>query len=85
VAPTPVPTIDPTLDTDGDGVPDVIEIQYGSNPNSAASTPENWQYDAARNMGTCSDQVDNDGNGLIDALGGQIGNNQVGPDPKCLP
>ena len=83
--PTPVATIDPTLDSDGDGVPDVIETQYGSNPNSAASTPENRQYDVAFNAGTCSDGVDNDGNALIDANGGFIVNTQVGPDPKCLP
>jgi hypothetical protein len=58
---TPTPTVE-AVDSDGDTVTDDIEELYGSDPEDADSTPENLDYDAA----TCSDGVDNDGDGLID-------------------
>jgi hypothetical protein len=62
---TPTATATATVvavDTDGDTVADDVEELYGSDPQDADSTPENLQFDAA----TCSDGVDNDGDGLID-------------------
>jgi len=59
--PTPSPTVVPE-DTDGDTVTDDLEELYGSDPEDADSMPEHLAYDAA----TCSDGVDNDGDGLID-------------------
>ncbi|UCH87012.1 MAG: hypothetical protein JSU97_01000, partial [Dehalococcoidia bacterium] len=50
------------VDTDGDTVTDDEEIALGSDPNDADSTPED-----ASVAGTCTDGVDNDGDGLIDA------------------
>jgi len=58
---TPMPT---PVDTDGDGVTDAIELQYGSDPNNALSTPESSLYAAS----TCTDGVDNDLDGSTDAL-----------------
>jgi hypothetical protein len=58
---TPTPTVE-AVDSDGDTVTDDIEELYGSDPEDADSTPEDLDYDAA----TCSDGVDNDGDGLID-------------------
>jgi hypothetical protein len=73
LSPSPSPT--PPLDQDADGWTDAIEIQYGSNPTNAASTPENRQFDIDVNppIPTCGDGLDNDANGFTDLL-----------DPKCL-
>ena len=60
--PTPVPTPAPPVDTDGDGVTDVDEVTYGSDPNDNLSTPENSLYAAP----TCTDGVDNDLDTLTD-------------------
>ncbi len=80
--PTPVtPTATPTpVDTDFDGVPDAIEVLYGSDPGIPNSTPEHAQYDLAFTKNTCDDDVDNDLSGGIDKNGG-LGQ---GPDAKCL-
>jgi hypothetical protein len=59
--PTPTATV-VAVDTDGDTVPDDVEELYGSDPADAASTPEALAYDA----NTCSDGLDNDGDGLTD-------------------
>jgi hypothetical protein len=48
-------------DTDGDTFSDGNEVQRGSNPLNASSTPEHPSV-----PGSCSDGVDNDGDGLID-------------------
>lgn len=58
--PTPDPCTTPALDCDGDGFSNAVEIQYGSNPNDKESTPE------AIPFGTCTDNKDNDKDGLID-------------------
>jgi hypothetical protein len=58
------------LDTDSDGFDDATEKTYGSDPDDAASQPENVALDAA----TCADDVDNDLDGLTD-----------GADDGCLP
>ena len=47
-------------DTDGDGLFDSDEINSGSDPNNAASTPEDW------NHATCDDGSDNDLDGVTD-------------------
>jgi hypothetical protein len=62
-APTPTPSPTPEADTDGDTVPDDVEGAFGSDPSDPDSTPESLAYDPA----TCTDGVDNDGDGLIDA------------------
>ena len=51
------------MDFDGDGVSNVDELKFGSGILNAASTPEDADYDPD----TCSDGVDNDGDGRIDA------------------
>jgi len=58
---TPTATV-VAVDTDGDTVTDDVEELYGSDPEDADSMPEALAYDAA----TCSDGVDNDGDGLTD-------------------
>jgi hypothetical protein len=63
VTPAP-PTCDG--DRDCDGVSDLVEQRYGSNPQSAASKPESRQYDQSGNHRTCSDGIDNDRDGKID-------------------
>jgi hypothetical protein len=50
-----------TTNSDGDAFANVVETALGSNPNSAASTPEHSAI-----PGTCTDGIDNDGDGLID-------------------
>lgn len=78
-SPTPTPTATPTPtpppDSDSDGVPDAVEVLYESNPNNDASKPEN----AAYNPATCSDGLDNDGDGATDT--GGLG---LAGDPGCL-
>jgi parallel beta-helix repeat protein len=61
---TATPTVSPTpvSDSDGDTVADDVEEALGSDPNDSDSTPEH-----AAMPGTCSDGVDNDGDGLADA------------------
>jgi parallel beta-helix repeat protein len=61
---TATPTVSPTpvSDSDGDTVADDLEEALGSDPNDSDSTPEH-----AAMPGTCSDGVDNDGDGLTDA------------------
>jgi hypothetical protein len=60
---TPEPSPTPEADTDGDTVPDDVEGEFGSDPHNPDSTPESPAFDPD----TCSDGVDNDGDGLIDA------------------
>lgn len=60
-----IDTADPgcaPFDYDGDGFGDVLEKTYGSDPNDAASQPEDDRVDAA----LCADRVDNDRDGLVD-------------------
>jgi hypothetical protein len=67
-SPTPVtpspspPTCRDPNDCDGDGLPDSVEILWGSDPNNAQSQPEHvlWQ-----NGQSCQDNIDNDLDGLI--------------------
>jgi len=57
-----VEEVTPTVaDADGDTVSDDDEELYGSDPEDAESTPEHATIE-----GTCSDGLDNDGDGLID-------------------
>jgi len=51
------------LDSDGDGFGDVVEKPAGSDPNDAASVPE----DQTANPGSCSDGADNDLDGVVDS------------------
>jgi len=48
-------------DADGDGFEDVLETQLGSDPADSDSTPEHATIE-----GTCTDGLDNDGDGLTD-------------------
>jgi hypothetical protein len=68
VPPTPAPT-PPAGDADGDGVSDADEEKFGSNVLDATSTPEDADYDSD----TCTDGVDNDGDGNIDAADSACG------------
>src|ERR1700694_319982 len=59
-------------DSDGDGVPDVVERALGSDPMSKGSVPENTRFDnfliaAGFPVQLCNDGRDNDGDGLIDS------------------
>jgi hypothetical protein len=56
-------------DADNDGWDDFIENDFGSDPNDANSTPEHTFLPE-----TCSDALDNDGDGLADEA-----------DPGCAP
>jgi DNA-binding CsgD family transcriptional regulator len=78
--PTPSPTLQPpstehdtpptpahcTNDYDCDGWSDDIEIKYGSDPFLASSTPENSDFDALYGQSSCSDGIDNNGDGNTD-------------------
>ncbi|MFN0148516.1 MAG: hypothetical protein ACKVT1_18595 [Dehalococcoidia bacterium] len=75
VPPTPTPTGCPA-DADCDRVTDNFEVAFNSDPNDPASTPEDKRYDAAVGARTCSDGIDNDRDGLTDAIG-------RGSDPGC--
>ncbi len=77
----PTPTIDPALDSDGDKVPDVVEMQYGSKTNDPLSTPEHKGYDLVFKKTTCSDGFDNDLDGDVDATGKPP---EIDPDKGCL-
>ncbi len=71
-----------STDTDGDGVSDADEDTFGSNPDDIDSIPESvlWLPEYSNpnpekppgDIPPCSDGVDNDGNGLVDAA-----------DPAC--
>ena len=50
-------------DADSDGVPKTVEQKFGSSDTNASSQPEALEYDAV----TCSDGVDNDLDGSVDA------------------
>ncbi|MBI5946744.1 MAG: hypothetical protein HY875_01235 [Chloroflexi bacterium] len=62
---TPTPGGKP-ISSDTDGVSDPIEMEYGSDPFDADSTPEHWRYDAGYGKTTCNDGRDNDGDLLTD-------------------
>lgn len=58
-------------DTDGDGIPDDLELSLGLNPNNAADALEDRDRDALNNRdetfsGTSLDIPDTDGDGLLD-------------------
>jgi len=58
--------VDPQLDTDGDGVPDVIERQWGSNPASVDSDGDGLtDIDEVATL-TDPSVADSDGNGVAD-------------------
>ncbi len=58
-------------DTDGDGAIDLAEEVFGSNPNGASSTPETTDAVLLSLTDTgCTDGLDNDGDGAIDAKDG---------------
>jgi hypothetical protein len=50
-----------SVDADGDGHVDTVEVALGSDPDDAASTPESVAV-----AGSCFDGIDNDGDGLVD-------------------
>lgn len=60
-------------DLDGDGIADGREVMEASNPNNVNSTPESLSFDALTGGTTCSDAIDNDGDGSTD-----------GADPGCI-
>ena len=54
-------------DSDGDGTPNLGEILAGSDPDDPDSTPEDIGSDFFLGTSQCSDGVDNDLDGLVDA------------------
>jgi hypothetical protein len=62
-----------TANGDGDGFTDAVETALGSSPSNASQTPEH----SAR-AGSCSDALDNDGDGGID--GADVGCDQLDVD-----
>ena len=60
-------------DIDADGISNIIEELYGSDPQDADSTPEALGYDQAFGEDSCMDGADNDGDILIDS-----------DDPGCV-
>jgi len=60
-------------DTDGDGFDDVQEVNLGSDPEDADSTPEDTSI-----AGTCTDEEDNDLDGYIDYVDGGCGDDTDG-------
>jgi hypothetical protein len=54
-------------DTDGDGHIDIEEQLSGSDPNNPSSLPEDIGLDLLFGGNTCSDGIDNNGDGLIDS------------------
>ena len=54
-------------DDDGDGIPNLGEIIGGSDPNDPNSTTEDTGSDSILGTSQCSDGVDNDLDGLVDA------------------
>ena len=60
-------------DEDGDGVIDIAESVFGSDPGDAASTPETVGFPVFFPTDICADGVDNDADGLTDAA-----------DPSCV-
>lgn len=70
-------------DSDRDGWLKYVEIEYGSHPNDALSTPETFLLPAA-----CEDGIDNDADGLTDAFDTGCGLAyciDFSPDSDCLP
>jgi hypothetical protein len=73
--PTPTPTASATpistptatpSDRDGDGVPNDVEVGWGSDPDDPDSTPENAIYDQLFATNSCHDGLDNDLDGDTD-------------------
>lgn len=64
-------------DSDGDGYSDWEELNAGSDPNNAASTPEATWY-----PGTCDDGVDNDLDGQTDSADDACSSGCVSPVPE---
>ncbi len=59
--------IDPDLDTDGDGVPDVDEITFGTDPENADTDGDGLSdYDELYVYHTAAGEKDSDGDGLSD-------------------
>ena len=59
--------IDPDLDTDGDGVPDVDEITFGTDPENADTDGDGLSdYDELYVYHTAAGETDSDGDGLSD-------------------
>lgn len=86
--PTDPPQIDPNLDSDGDGIPDALEIRTGTNPYSADTDCDgipdgeedknkNGKVDAGE---TDPRNPDTDGDGLLDGV--EVGKTSS-PDPSC--
>jgi hypothetical protein len=87
----------PFADFDGDGVPNIAEEHFGSNPNDAASKPEHWVltptcFDAAdkdadghtnrQDTGSFPNE-DSDGDGFTDILEDRLGSDPA--DANCTP
>lgn len=72
----PEPTTPTDKDTDGDGYSDKTEIAAGSDPNNAASTPNDIDGDGIPN----ADDDDTDGDGVLDEQEVIDGTNPKKPD-----
>ena len=93
-APTPSPRCghEGNWDWDCDGWPDATELRYGSwagdngaDPYYTASTPEDSDFDSTYGQSSCSDGIDNDGDGWIDGSDGGCGGTQTATSPSSPP
>lgn len=78
-------TLGSVSDTDGDGMPNFWEIQYGLNPNSNADKTTDLDSDGLNNFaefeaGTFPNDNDSDDDQLLDGAEGPAGGNPLDPD-----
>ncbi len=65
------------LDSDGDGIPDVRELELGTDPNQADSDHDGVPDQAEIDAGTKPDNPDSDGDGLLDGDEKSLGTNPL--------
>ncbi len=70
----------PTVDSDGDGVPDAEELAAGTDPNSADSDGDGLSDAEEKFLGTDPNNPDTDGDGISDGDEDAAGTNPRNPD-----
>lgn len=72
---TPAPTPEPELDSDGDGIPDSVEVELGTDPNSPDSDNDGVNDSVETMIGLDPLSDDSDGDGLPDGREDDDGDN----------